>query len=108
MNSAFPRISQPVNSDRRRTALVPKNDNESCSKMVHCVLNTSQPILIHQIAGRADNEEVTNGLIKNDLGRPHFSGFRDAVFHCTNSTRALKWFWRLDSSLPFFRSGIGP
>src|SRR6266550_8531389 len=48
---------------------MPKNNDESCSKMVDCVLDAAQRIVIHQIAGRANDEEVPDVLIENDFGR---------------------------------------
>src|SRR5512133_3088760 len=46
-----------------------KNNDESRSKMIHRVLDAPKRIVIHQIAGRADDEEVPNVLIENDFGR---------------------------------------
>src|SRR3977135_1185982 len=48
---------------------MPENNDESCSKMLHRVLDAPQRMIIHQISGRANDEEVTNGLIKNNFGR---------------------------------------
>ena len=48
---------------------MPENNDESCSKMVHCVLDAPQRMIIHQVAGSADDEEVPDALIKNYFGR---------------------------------------
>src|SRR6266446_673905 len=57
---------------------MPENNDEPCSKMVYRVLDASQRIVIHQITGCADDEEVSDVLIKNDFGRrPRISAPHD-------------------------------
>ena len=48
---------------------MPKNNDESCSKMVHRVLDAAERIVIYQIAGRANDEEISDVLIKDDFRR---------------------------------------
>ena len=58
--------------------LVPKNNDESCSKMIHRVLDTAQRIVIHQITSRTNHKEISDALIKNDFGcRPRISATDD-------------------------------
>ena len=59
-------------------ARMPENNNESCSKVAYRVLDASQRIVIHQVAGRPDNEEVTDALIENDFRpRPRICATHD-------------------------------
>jgi hypothetical protein len=48
---------------------MPKNDDESSAQIRHRVLDAAQRIVIHEIAGGADHEEVTDVLIEDDFGR---------------------------------------
>jgi hypothetical protein len=64
------RSGPAVKRRRYSTAtLMPQNDDETCAKMLDRVLDATQGIIIHQIAGRADDEEVPDVLIENDFGR---------------------------------------
>src|SRR5260370_5440037 len=55
-----------------------ESNDEPCSKMVYGVLDAYQPIVIHQIAGCADDEKVADVLVKNDFWRrPRISAPHD-------------------------------
>ena len=48
---------------------MPENNDESCAKIRHPVFDSAQRIVIHQIPGGPDNEEISDTLIENNFRR---------------------------------------
>src|SRR3981189_3367961 len=58
----------PERRRHRATAFVSKNNDEAGAEILDRVFNTAESVVIDQIAGRADDKEVANVLIEDDLG----------------------------------------
>src|SRR3977135_3030817 len=58
----------PERRGHRATAFVSKNNDETDAQMLDRVFDTAKSVVIDQIAGRADDNEVANVLIEDDLG----------------------------------------
>src|SRR4030081_1618735 len=59
----------PERRRHRATTFVSKNNDEADAEILDRVFDTAESVVIDQIAGGADDKEVANVLIEDDLGR---------------------------------------
>src|SRR3954469_25351647 len=48
--------------------LMPQYQNQFCVEVFHCIFDAAQPVVIGDVARYADNEQVTQSLIKDKFG----------------------------------------
>ena len=60
---------------------MPQHHNERRAEKLHGVFETGESVVIEEISGEADHEDVTRTLIEHELGRDSAVG---AAQHCND------------------------